>query len=204
MSAQTPLRYPSVELDVPEGKSGTWSVERFTVDGDETIRKIQDMMDIFHGNGSRFVPNGSYYRLRDDSTIVMSNTPAEIRDHKDFRSEVRRRGGHVLINGLGLGMALEMIMPFAEHVTVVEKSLDVIRLVGDHYLNKFAGKLTIVHADALDYVPPKGARYTVVWHDIWNTMSADNLPEMHKLHRKYGRRCDWQGSWGRDICERNR
>ena len=52
-------------------------------------------------------------------------------------------------------------------------------------------------ADALEYKPPRGEQYDVVWHDIWPNICTDNLPEMHKLHRKYGRRCNWQGSWCR-------
>lgn len=201
MSAPTP-RYPTVELDVPEGESGEWKIEKFTLDGDESIRRIMDMIDMRNGNGSRFCPNGTYYRLKRDGKVIMSNTPAEVRDHKFFAAEVRQRGGHVLINGLGLGVALEMIMEHAELVTVVERSTDVIRLSGTHYLKKFAGKLEIVHADAFDYRPPKGARYTCVWHDIWDKITADNLPEMGKLHRKYGKRCDWQDSWCKGICQR--
>ena len=35
-------------------------------------------------------------------------------------------------------------------------------------------------------------------HDIWDDICLDNLETMATLHRKYGRRCDWQGSWKRD------
>ena len=55
--------------------------------------------------------------------------------------------------------------------------------------------------DALQFMP-RGMKFTVVWHDIWNHICSDNLPDMHKLHRKYGRRTDWQGSWARHLCER--
>jgi hypothetical protein len=37
-----------------------------------------------------------------------------------------------------------------------------------------------------------------VWHDIWLDLCTDNLEGMGKLHRKYGRRTDWQGSWEKD------
>jgi hypothetical protein len=30
------------------------------------------------------------------------------------------------------------------------------------------------------------------------------LVEMRSLHRRYGSRCDWQGSWCRRECERAR
>lgn len=64
--------------------------------------------------------------------------------------------------------------------------------------------MQIINADAFAYKPPKSKRYGAVWHDIWANICADNLPEMHKLHRKYGRIADWQGSWCRWQCERNR
>ena len=66
----------------------------------------------------------------------------------------------------------------------------------------FDCKLNIICADALEWKPPKGTRYNAVWHDIWDNICGDNLDDMKKLHRKYGRRTNWQGSWCRDQCER--
>ena len=43
--------------------------------------------------------------------------------------------------------------------------------------------------------------FDAVWHDIWDEISDENLPEMHKLHRKYGQRANWHGSWARAECE---
>ena len=89
-----------------------------------------------------------------------------------------------------------------ERVTVVEVNQDVIDLVGPHYSALYgAHHVEIVHGDALTYQPPKKVRYGAVWHDIWANICPDNLPEMHKLHRRYGRRSDWQGSWSRHLCE---
>jgi len=85
-------------------------------------------------------------------------------------------------------------------VTVVEKSKDVISLVAKHYLGDH--RVTIVNADAYLYKPPKGVKYDAVWHDIWDNICGDNLPEMTRLHRKYGKRADWQGSWCRSLCRR--
>jgi spermidine synthase len=132
----------------------------------------------------------------------MSDTPAECHDHWEPYCEARLRGGHVLIHGLGLGMLLNRILRDTEcAVTVVEKSADVIQLVAGHYTERHADRLTIVEGDALTWQPPRDVRYTVVWHDIWDNICADNLPDMHRLHRRFGRRCDWQGSWSRAILE---
>ena len=106
-----------------------------------------------------------------------------------------------MINGLGLGVTLKLVLakPEVKNVTVIEKSADVIKLVAPTYCED--PRLVILNKDAFEYNPPKGVRYDAVYHDIWNNISSDNLPEMHKLHRKYGRRCAWQGSWCREWCE---
>jgi len=131
----------------------------------------------------------------------MSDTPDEIHDHS---AAIHKATGRCLINGLGLGVvARAMLMKSdVEHVTVIEKSADVIDLISPHLPH--ADKLTIVHADCFEFQPRKGSRWNVVWHDIWDDLCEDNLPEMHRLHRKYGRRCDWQSSWGRTYIERHR
>jgi spermidine synthase len=111
--------------------------------------------------------------------------------------------GKVLINGLGLGMVLTEILKKSEvtEVTVIEKSKEVIELVGSYFKDS---RLTIINADAFEYKPPKGKRYDCVWYDIWDYICVDNIEEMKKLHRKYGRRTDWQRSWKRDECEHHR
>ena len=180
-------------VTVPEGKRGPWAIERFTVDP----KSIEALRLAWAG---RPVHPGTYTRLMRGQTVVMSDTPAERRDHSWFVAMAR---GHVLINGLGIGMCLAAVLrkPEVTQATVVEIDPDVIALVGPHYTDP---RVQIVQASAFDYQPPKGVRYGAVWHDIWDDICIDNLPEMHKLHRKYGRRADWQGSWGREIAERHR
>lgn len=150
----------------------------------------------FKGGGRSCRP-GTYTRLMRGSTLVMSDTPDEKRDHYDF---VRRARGHVLIHGLGLGMVLGAVLGKLEvsSVTVIELSQDVINLVGASYDDP---RVTIVCADALTWEPPKGARFGAVWHDIWDDICSDNREDMKLLHRRYGRRSTWQGSWGRELME---
>ena len=132
----------------------------------------------------------------------MTNTPAEIRDHMDFIRIGISCGGDILINGLGLGVALKAIVASdkVSNVAVIELSEDVIKLVAPTYEND--ARVKIIHANAFDYKPPRGVYYDAVWHDIWDFICADNLREMTRLHRKYGRRTKWQGSWARDLCRR--
>lgn len=175
-------------VTVPEGKRGNWSVEQFE------ISKSDAVFAMFSYKGRAPSP-GKYTRLMRGRGVVMSDVPAEKRDHF---SPVLQAKGHCLLNGLGLGMVLNacLLRPGVERITVVEIDPDVVALVAPHYRDP---RVEIVIANAFDYKPPKGIRYGMVWHDIWSDMCADNLPEMAKLHRKYGRRCDWQGSWGKSY-----
>ena len=186
------------KVDVPEGQSGDWRIERFTVT--KEAEKFGRLRAIATGRG-RFAPAGTYTRLMRNGTLVMSDTPDEIRDHYEA---IHQAKGHVLVNGLGLGVALQAMLekPEVERVTVVEISADVIALVGPHYKAKYGDRLEVIQADAMTWKPPKGVRYDAVWHDIWDAICSDNLDTMHTLHRRYGRRTNWQGSWGRYQCKR--
>jgi hypothetical protein len=76
----------------------------------------------------------------------------------------------------------------------------VIALVGPSYAAD--PHLTIVHADAFAYQPPPGRRYAMVWHDIWDRISATNLASMAALMRKFEPIADWQGCWAEDLSVR--
>ena len=190
-----------IQIDVPEGTSGNWTVEDFIIS--EEGAKFANLRAAFHP-GARYVKPGKFKRLIRGSKTIMSNTPAEINDHSYFIHTAKQAGGNILINGLGLGVCLKAILESekVEHITVIEKSPDVISLVGPTFEND--DRVTIVCGDAFEYKPPKGMRYSAVWHDIWDDICVDNLPEMTKLHRKYGRRTDWQGSWCKELCKRYR
>lgn len=183
---------------VPEGKRGPWKVEKFHVTEDEI--KIFNMRASWHPGG-RSMDAGDFTRLTRNGKVIMSDTRAEIRDHWDFLREAQ---GNVLINGLGLGVCLQILLKESDvvNITVIEQSADVIALVAPSFVRPH--RVNIIHANAFDWNPPKGMRYNAVWHDIWDDICSDNLPDMFALHRKYGRRTDWQGSWCRDLCERGR
>ena len=79
---------------LPEGQRGAYRVERFVVTGNE-----------WQGFSPRTVTAGTYTRLMRGGTVVMSDTPAEWRDHSYF---VDRAEGRVLVAGLGIGMVAAM------------------------------------------------------------------------------------------------
>jgi hypothetical protein len=135
----------------------------------------------------------------------MTDTPDERRDHYPVVRQAAERavaGERVtaLVFGLGLGMVTKALLDLArvDHVTVVEKERDVCGLVGDAMQRRYRDRLTLVEADAFTWQPPRGARWTVGWADIWNTIGGRHWPAMKALRRRYGRRCQWWGAW----CER--
>lgn len=135
---------------------------------------------------------------------MMTDTYPEWWTQKEPVEEACRRGGRVLVTGLGLGVIVESMLRTpgsrVRHITVVEASSDVIRLIGPHLGARYGDRLEIVHASAFDWTPPKGSHYDVIWHDIWpSPYEPGNLPEMERLEEIYGRYCDWQGFWGRDM-----
>jgi hypothetical protein len=173
----------------PEESRGSWHIRRFTVEMDLPLLRL--MRD---GRGT--LP-GRYTMLRHDSRgVVMSDTMAEIGDHREV---YRRARGRVLLHGLGLGCILQAVLSkeSVAHVDVVEIDPDVIALVGRH----FAGdpRVTIHHGDCLTHRWPKQARWDAVWHDIWDNICEDNLPQMRLLMRRFRSRCGWQGCWSRGL-----
>jgi hypothetical protein len=193
------LTTEELKVNIPEGELDGYRVEKFTVtEKDENFGRLRARIS-FSSHG-RFVPQGTYTRLIHERALLMSDTPDEIRDHFEA---IQRAKGHCLVNGLGLGVVVRGMLEKSEveKVTVIEIASQVVKLVGSHFLKQYGDRLTIHTADALEWKPPRGQRYDIVWHDIWPNINTENLPEMHKLHRKYGRRCDWQGSWNREWCE---
>lgn len=188
----------NINIDVPCGVSGNWAVEDF-----EVSKKDADFynMRVCFSFGNRTIKSGNFKKLTHNGQIVMSNTSAEISDHLRFIRRAKR-GGHILINGLGLGVVLSEILKSEaiRSVTIIENSIDVILLVSPTYLKD--SRVDIISADAFKWTPPPGLKYAAVWHDIWNDICTDNLSEMTKLHRKYGKRTDWQSSWCKELCRR--
>ena len=184
-----------IEINVPDGISGEWKVESFVVSKqDSDFMKIRSIFQ----NGRGSLSEGKYKRLKRNGTVVMSNVPDEINDCLDF---LYKAHGHILINGLGIGVLVKYLLEKdnVKSITIIEKSQDVIKLSAPTYLKD--NRVEIINSDSFIWNPPLGMRWNYVWHDIWDYITSDNLPEMHKLHRKYGKRCDYQESWCMRQCK---
>lgn len=195
------MDWKKYQVDVPEGASGGFAVKRFTVSEDES--RLDAMRNAFHGS-SRYTRPGTYTWLRQTTRwrdAIMSDTRDEILDHYE---PIRRATGRCLVNGLGLGVVANgMLMnPDVKQVTCIEISQDVINLVAPHWMARWGDRFEVICADAITWKPPKGFVFDVVWHDIWIGICSDNLKDMAVLHRQYGKRCGWQGSWAKALCKR--
>ncbi len=181
-----------INVTVPDGKEGDWSVETFTVSEQESM--FTRMRAIQHPEG--FVAPGSYKRLKRGGVVVMSNTQMEVSTNQPI---IRNATGNVLINGLGLGMVLTAILERNDirSVTIIENAPEVIKLVGSHFEKD--RRVKVILCDAFEFKPPKSSKYDAVWHDIWDYMCEDHLSEMTRLKRKYVRKCEWQGCWSEGM-----
>lgn len=186
-------------MAIPVGESGRHRVERFSVS--ETEAELHNLRGFFGHEVHRRIRAGEYTRLMRGPQIVMSNAPAELRDHASF---VRQAHGRVLVHGLGLGCVLSELIAkdSVDHVTVVEISDDVVNLVWPAFED--STQVEIVRGSAFTWKPAVNRQWDCCWHDIWDNITSDNLPEMIRLHRRFGRRCGFQMSWCRDECERLR
>lgn len=190
--------------DIDEGFNSPWLIEKRVPEEHFT----GTLGGVFRTGRGMLEPGAKITMLRRHGTLVMSDTPDEIRDLAPIFA---RATGRVLVHGLGLGCVVRglLSMERVDHVDVVEISPALIELMGGYFEDE---RVTIHEGDAINFDWPKGTRWNCVWHDVWDTLCADNLTEAggyaepcsyEKLHRKFGRKCDWQGSWGWEFLKRH-
>lgn len=177
------------------GEIGNLKISPRIVSEDEA--KLGKMRDALNGRHSR-IEADTYTQLTEFGSIWMSDTPDEFHDCNELIKRAVYYGGDILINGLGLGCIAQVLAMIkgVNSIRIIERSDEIISLVADNLMARHQ-KIEIIHADALEYKPDRGERFTIVWHDIWPTICGDNYDSMKTLHRKYGRRCAWQNSWRR-------
>jgi hypothetical protein len=187
---------------------GKHRLRDFTIsEGDAILSQLNAIFD--PSEGGRFGTPGTYTKLQrwdhdhkptkaDDWawTVVMSDTDDELLDMWEFFCAVEIPSvKRVLINGLGLGIATRIALgqEHVEHVDVVELNSEVIKLAAP--LFEGDERLEIHKGDAYTYRWPVGMKWNIAWHDIWDEISVNN--NFERLHRRYGRRVQWQRSWAR-------
>lgn len=203
------MDWQGYKVEVPEMNVDGVCVKKRVVNEVEATRHL--LRCTANNRPYRAIKPGVYTELYIDNELWMSDTPAEIEDlkwlfhkvisYKDLRPN---KNVEILLNGLGLGVALHGCMKITKNnatVTVVEKDARIVKHIGSYWKEKYGIKLHLIEGDAFTWKLEKRDRWDIVWHDIWLNINLDNLPEMHKLHRRFGRRCDEQGSWSRAELE---
>lgn len=185
---------PSVSI--PEGKRETAAITHFTVTAEEV--SLINLSLLFDRQHDRVVAPGTYTRLTADGRLQMTDTGAEKMDHALV---VKKATGDCLVTGLGLGMVANAmaLKPEVKTVTVIEINADVIELVRA----SMHPKVSVIHADALEWKPGKGQKWDVIWHDIWPEISLDDCETRTALSRKFAQR--WRvfhGAWAKDEIRR--
>lgn len=137
---------------------------------------------------------------RQEWVTWMSDAPGEIYDQVEAIEQIHRRGGRVLIGGLGLGVMVKASLesPLVERVDVLEIDGDIMQMIAPHYAAD--PRLRVIHTDANRWRPAKGQAWDVVWMDIWPHVTAKNLPDMIRFRRRYRERCGWYGAWCEEWC----
>lgn len=191
-----------VHYEPKKGRNG-WAIETFSIPrvSMERLRLIRDGgLDRDCGWGDGFT------KITHNGHVWMSDTRAEVMEHSPLFNKLwwsePMEHRTLLVNGLGLGMAVHgALFHGVEHVDVVEIDPDVIDLVGP-LLDP--DRVMIHQGDALTIQWPKGKSWTFAWHDIWPSISEDNIESQDALTRKYRRRVQWQDSWQRKGCLKQR
>jgi len=184
------------DCTLPLGERPTARIAHRTVGEDEAM--FENLRMVTEGMSHRAVAPGTYTVLIADDQFQMSDTPAEKRDHE---AVVRAATGDCLVMGLGLGMVAQAMAfkPEVRSITVIERNRDVIDLVAPH----LSEKVTVLHDDALEWTPPRGQKWDVIWHDIWPSISLDDRPTRTRLLQRYARK--WRvfhGAWAQDEIRR--
>lgn len=168
---------------------------------------MANLLNANKGHPQAAVLPGTYARLIVDGTLMMTDTPHEVRT---CSKPMLHAHGKVLVAGMGLGVILIPMLRSKDVklVHVVEKYQDVIDVVLPQIrkvlTEKEAAKLHVFCGDIFTWKPLRGFRYDCLWFDIWPDISTDNLKEIRKLHKrfktyKYSTETSWMHSWLQDM-----
>ncbi|MCK9596527.1 hypothetical protein M0R19_05045 [Candidatus Pacearchaeota archaeon] len=183
-------------LNIPANKIGDWSVDHYEVTKEEA--SFYNMRAAMNRDMWGRIKPGTYTRLIRKNTVVMSDTPSELYALNRLNHCPRKK---LLITGLGLGCAVRNAFAEScntkpsEKVVVIEKSLEVIELVGKQLLEEYKDRLFIINGDAFEIRFKKDIIFDFGWHDIWDTICADHWPEIKKLKARFRINCKAQAAW---------
>jgi hypothetical protein len=160
------------QVCIPEGKSGSYAIEHFTYPAGKelcTANLRHAMMSMGAQKIKKVVYDSptKWHRLTYERGVWMTDIPSEQEQHRKLLEKFE---GHVLVGGLGLGLAANWLAKrkHVKSVTVVEVSEEVIELVQPHIRDP-RKIVNVVHADLLEFLRRRGLRYDWAFYDIWQS-----------------------------------
>ena len=181
-----------INLDfIKDETLGAYSIETLNITSKEA--ELHNLRCIINNRPEQMIKAGQFKILKENGEIWMSNTLMEVRTHQEA---ISRAKGNILVAGLGLGMFLTAIKDKKEvnKITVIEKSKEVIELIGKYYQDK---KIEIVNADIFKYQTKE--KFDFIWLDIWPYICNDNLQEMEFLKNKFSKNSKDILCWSEEI-----
>lgn len=181
---------------IPEGESGLWGVRKVRLSKPYIAKhpRLKRLIELPPRTYTKLFRATEATMHLLDGECVMEDTDLELKTHLGF---MLRAHGRVLITGLGLGCVVRgcLANPAVEHIVCIEKSASVLVLVGPYMPKE---RLTIIHADALEWVRTHARGFDCAWHDLWSDESAGE-PNLHLLHSWLLAECaeeiPLQGAW---------
>lgn len=181
-----------INLDfIKDETLGAYSVETLNISPKEA--ELQNLRCIINNRPEQMIEAGQFKVLKENGEIWMSNTLMEIKTHQ---KAISRAKGNILVAGLGLGMFLTAIKDKKEinKITVIEKSKEVIELIGKYYQDK---KIEIINADIFQYQTKE--KFDFIWLDIWSDICNNNLEKMELLKNKFSKNSKDILCWSEEI-----
>lgn len=144
--------------------------------------------------------NKDFSDEKDSNNVMMSSTNAEIRDMHPLVSKVHET---YMINGLGLGIVPFILgeLPETKFIRAHEINPEIIAIIEPNLRDcmRKGVELEIVEHDAFGG-PIDSRLFDCIWHDIWPTITSENIPQFKKLRAIYGHISQHQYCWAEEYC----
>lgn len=178
------------KVNIRPGESWNVKIENFFVSKERAMR-----LNLRFRNHNRYIDPGTYTRLYIDRNLMMSDTPAEMRDHYPFYKKAK---GKILVAGLWLWMIAQALIKKkeVEELTVVEYNKHVIRLVKP----SLDPRIKVIQADIFEYVKRNDISFDMAWLDIWYDICGENVKEMEELKKHLVGKVPRVFCWGEQLC----
>jgi hypothetical protein len=187
-------------LHIPEGKIGDFEIKHWIAPPKYKF-ETATFRTMLHAGHSRKIIRYPYptqwHQLLENDNVWMQDIPLEQYQHDQLLRPFRK---DVLVGGLGLGYAVTVLEQNwrVKNIVVVEKSQEVIDLVGPYIKNQ---KTTVIKEDIFNFLKDTKEYFNYAFYDTWHSDSETTLHTtvlpLHNLSTK--RRVKKVVCWNEDV-----